>query len=164
MRFPPCLHCGTKSDLVTGRDIYPHRRDLWHRSIWRCPECGAYVGCHPDTENALGYPANAETRKARKLLHEERLDPLWRRMRGRPAPRLKRDEVYEYLARRLGLEKDKTHTGLFDIETCRDAWRALSDLARALDRGEPKESIFERIDPLIQQHRDAVADDFNVIE
>jgi hypothetical protein len=135
-KAPVCSACGDKARLTSGREVYPHRRDLHEKPIWKC-RCGAYVGCHPGTTDPLGTPANAELRKARMLLHEKVLDPLWKTAAdtGGYHPedakariricRSARRRVYAYLAFKLGIERDDTHTGMFDLERCRDAWRAL---------------------------------------
>lgn len=116
--------------LRTGVDVYPHRTDLSSLSFWVCPTCGARVGCHPGTKRPLGIPANAELRRARLILHERLLDPLWQnapaRLYGKPGRR--RNLVYKFLAHRLGLTRDETHTGQFGLELCRLAWRTLFDV------------------------------------
>ena len=57
------------------------------------------------------------------LLHEQILDPLWK---NEPDRKAARRWVYKFLAKALGIERDQCHTGMFTIERCRDAWRALS--------------------------------------
>lgn len=113
--------------LKTGRDVYPHRADLADLRIWVCMSCLARVGCYPGTTKPLGSPANAKLRRARMILHEQRLDPLWiyasRKKYG--AQNHRRTLVYKYLAHRLGIDLSITHTGMFDLERCRAAWRAL---------------------------------------
>lgn len=69
--------CGTPAALATGADVYPHRADLHSKRFWVCPSCpDSYVGCHPGTTEALGTPANAETRRARGLAHQH-FDRIW---------------------------------------------------------------------------------------
>jgi hypothetical protein len=135
---PLCPYCGNESQLRVGSEIYPHRADLWDKFFWKCDPCGAYCGCHPGTKKALGVPASAELRKARSILHDQMLDPLWKNavVAGGYEPedekariiivRTARSRVYDFLADRLVLTKEQTHTGLFDIETCRAAWRVLA--------------------------------------
>ncbi len=69
------------------------------------------------------------------------IDPLWQTAdrsgaygtlddEGRRTVRqAARGRVYGFLADRMGLTRDETHTGLFDLEQCRAAWRALSGVA-----------------------------------
>ncbi len=162
MKHPPCIECGKPSLLVTGGEVYPRRRDLWEKQIWRCPRCMAYVGCHPGTQDSLGYPAGPETRRARMLLHNDKLDPLWRKesakKAGKPPPKLKRNDVYTFLARSLGIDREECHTGHFDIERCRDAWRALTVLEDQIADGVPVAEIFERLDPAVSAHRATIED------
>jgi hypothetical protein len=42
-----------------------------------------------------------------------------------------RGRVYAFLAEKLGLPRKDTHTGMFDLETCRAAWRALKGVTYA---------------------------------
>lgn len=123
---PHCDPCGVDCTLKTGRDVYPHRADLADVRVWVCPSCSARVGCHPGTSKPLGNPASAELRRARMILHDQRLDPLWRyapRKHGKQGRR--RALVYKYLAHKLGIDASVTHTGMFDLERCREAWRVL---------------------------------------
>ncbi|MEM8791070.1 MAG: zinc-finger-containing protein [Pseudomonadota bacterium] len=121
---PPCLHCKEPSELVTGKVIYPHRKDLHGKKFWLCRPCEAHCGCHGNTTNALGYPANYQTRQARMKLHNMRLDPLWKGKKGR----FKRNEVYAYMSDRMGIPRSETHTAMWTIEQCREAWVILGEL------------------------------------
>lgn len=134
---PICPHCGQPAQLRVGSEVYPHRADLWDKWFWCCDPCGARCGCHGKTKDPLGVPARRDLREARIMLHNEMLDPLWRNAvaAGDYDPedekariiitRTARARVYAFLADRLGLTKDQTHTALFDLEQCRAAWRAL---------------------------------------
>lgn len=124
---PTCAKCKRDCELVAGAVVYPHRDDLRDLRVWLCRGCGARVGCHPGTSRPLGNPADAATRRARITLHNDMLDPLWKRASKKfGPPGLRRARTYRFLAHKLGLERDQTHTGMFDIETCRRAWRALN--------------------------------------
>lgn len=106
-----------------------------------CDGCGAYCGCHPGTDTPLGTPAGPELRRARMKLHNEMIDPLWREAdrcglyrpeddKARHKIRRKaRSRVYAYLGEKLGIPKDEVHTGMFDIERCRAAWRILRSVS-----------------------------------
>jgi hypothetical protein len=133
----PPLCCGKRARLTSGAEVYPYRPDLRDKPIWKCDGCGGYVGCHPGTQKPLGIPANAELRQARMLLHERIIDPIWKtadqlpdyrpedglaRHRIRQTARVR---VYSFLADRLGIDRKACHTGMFDLEQCRAAWRAL---------------------------------------
>lgn len=137
---PVCPTCSQAARLTDGREVYPNRPDLHHKPIWKCDGCAGYVGCHPGGTLPLGTPAGPELRAARSRLHEQMLDPLWKTAdvsgdyepeddRARRRIRIKaRARVYDFLCHRLGITRDECHTGLFDIERCRAAWRALQGI------------------------------------
>jgi hypothetical protein len=60
----------------------------------------------------LGRLANAELRKAKMAAHEA-FDPVWK------TKRMKRGEAYAWLAKKLRVNKDGCHIGVFDVEMCR---------------------------------------------
>ena len=123
-----CQHCGCEASLVTGREIYPHRPDLFHKSFWLC-QCGAYVGTHPGTTNPLGRPSNADLRKAKSAAHAA-FDPLWKRGDvGRKA-------AYRWLGEQLGIPFPEVHIGWFDEATCRRVVEVCSDRAAKIQVGQ----------------------------
>lgn len=70
--------CSASARLVSGTEVYPHRSDLHNKWFWKCNLCrDSFVGCHPGTKKPLGIPADAETRKARQLVHYY-FDPIWK--------------------------------------------------------------------------------------
>lgn len=138
MTAPTCPYCNIVSVMTTGAKVYPHLRHLADKPIWECPNCDARVGCHPNTEKPLGELANGELRRARQILHNRMLDPLWKR-----APEMAcyagytdkkkilgaaRGRTYAYLAHRMGVDRKKCHTGMFTLEQCRQAYRILKDV------------------------------------
>lgn len=110
---PVCIECGETPELVGGEILYRHRPDLYHKKFYRC-SCGAYVGCHPDSEIALGNPCGPETRRARGEAHAA-IDPLWRE------GVMRRNEVYAELARRLGIERSRCHVAHMNLPEARRA-------------------------------------------
>lgn len=106
---PVCIECGSAPGLVTGERIYPHRRDLYALNFYLC-DCGAYVGCHKGTTDALGHPCNAETRSARSQAHKE-FDLIWKN-KG-----MSRTEAYAWLANQLNLPASQCHIGMMDAAT-----------------------------------------------
>ncbi|MCT8526075.1 zinc-finger-containing protein [Glaesserella parasuis] len=108
---PVCPYCGSLSEKVTGKKLYPHRKDLYKKTFYECEPCDAYVGCHPNTEKPLGRLANAELRKAKKEAHSA-FDPLWKK------GYMKRGRAYLFLSKSLGIPQKDTHIGMFDVETC----------------------------------------------
>jgi zinc-finger-containing domain len=123
---PLCLHCQAPARLTYGAEIYPHRQDLALKPFWKCAACGSYCGCHPGTFQSLGRPANAETRKARSMLHDQALDPLWKPLPAGERNKM-RKQLYRYLGETMGLTPEETHTGMWTIEQCREAWKALKE-------------------------------------
>ena len=111
MPAPKCPYCADTPELVGGDVIYPRRHDLSHKLFWRSA-CGAYVGCHPGTSQPLGRLADAELRQAKVNAHAW-FDQIWR------TKQMSRSKAYGWLAKQLGLPKEKTHIGMFDVETCR---------------------------------------------
>lgn len=77
MNAPICAYCGVRSKLVTGKDLYPHRPDLYSLNFYQCTPCDAHVGCHKGTPNPLGRLANAELRKMKSAAHAV-FDPIWK--------------------------------------------------------------------------------------
>lgn len=115
---PACPYCGNPARLVTGREIYPTRKDLHHMKFWLCQPCDAYVGCHRpnigfgDGTRPLGRLANAELRRLKSQVHQA-FDPIWK------TGQMRRGQAYAWLAQQLGLQE--AHVGEFDEETCQKA-------------------------------------------
>ena len=94
-RVVACDYCGKPAKLVRGFVIYPHRKDLSDGYYWSCDPCGAYVGCHRDSDAVpLGRLA-IQLRAAKRLAHAA-FDPLWKEFG------MKRPAAYEWLAEQLG--------------------------------------------------------------
>lgn len=100
--------CGCNSEtlavLITGADVYPHRRDLSDVPFWRCPTCRNFVGCHHKTAERtkpLGFIATPELKAARQKIHAA-LDPIWQ------AKKKPRREIYRIIADKIGV--DEYHT------------------------------------------------------
>ena len=119
--------------------IYPHRPDLAHKYFWQCAPCDAYVGTHDGTQHSLGTPANKELRRARNILHNQIVDPLWQtapyagvyddaqgdKRAIKKIQRAAMGHVYRFLAHKLGLPVPVTHIGMFNLDQCRATWTAL---------------------------------------
>lgn len=125
IRPPACLECGKTAHLVDGRELYPHRPDLYRLPFYKC-ECGAYCGCHEGTKRALGNPAGPKTRVARSRAHTA-FDPIWR---DRAAYGKSRKQAYQMLAEALHIHPSDCHIGMMNAETASRAaswaydWRA----------------------------------------
>ena len=137
---PICPYCNEPAGLLQGSTLYPGRIDLALKWFYRCGPCQAWVGCYPKTKKALGTPANWELRRARTILHERRIDPLWEGAdecgaydpespkARRIIKNVARTRVYEYLAARMEIDVDECHTALFSIGQCREAWLILTNV------------------------------------
>lgn len=68
-----CAQCekDVYPELVTGKTVYPQRKDLHGLTMYRCPHCKNYAG-----EHARVIPTRA-IRKFRQKIHSI-IDPLWR--------------------------------------------------------------------------------------
>lgn len=111
--IPFCDVCKIDSVLVTGKVVYPHRPDLADKKIYRCPSCGARVGCHPGTTKPLGNLVGAQERTWRMAAHEA-FDKTWKTKRWG-----NRQQAYAKLAEFMALPPEKCHIGMFTVEQCK---------------------------------------------
>lgn len=119
-RFIYCCGCGddVHAKLLSGVDVYPHRKDLAALPFWGCDECGNFVGCHHKTKNPtnpLGVIPTPELKKARSHIHRI-LDPIWK------TKRMSRGGVYNEIATRKG-DKDYHTAEIRSIEEAREVYR-----------------------------------------
>lgn len=105
-----CPYCGKRAEFVDSAEVY-HGRS--YGMIYLCRKCDAYVGCHGRGDTPKGRLANAELRRWKIAAHNA-FDPLWRfgPFRGQ------RNNAYAWLAEQMGLPKEKTHIGMFDVAEC----------------------------------------------
>ena len=106
-----CDYCGIPVPITTGREVYPHRPDLYTKKFYKCWPCDALVGCHPGTDKPLGRLANAELRKAKIRAHAA-FDYLWQSGWKR------RGSCYAWLADSLNIPQKDCHIGMFDVDLC----------------------------------------------
>ena len=108
-----CGECQQNCKLVGGKKIYPHRKDLYNLRFYKCPDCGAYAGCHGDSTRPKGVPANKATRDARMRTHAL-FDPLWK---GKKEIRrfASRKAAYKAMAADLGMSSSEAHIGMMDV-------------------------------------------------
>ena len=115
--------------MTNGKEIYPHREDLYTIPIWICDTCGNYVGCHYRSENPLkplGVIPTPRIMNARKHIHAL-LDPMWRHKY------IKRRNAYKYISRKLGYEY---HTGnIRSIEEAKTVYRIILELKKEVYSG-----------------------------
>lgn len=108
-----CPYCKTGTKLVSEEAIYGHKYK--GRAIRACknwPACDAYVGCD-DNGIALGRLARQKLRGLKMDAHAV-FDLLWK------DGHMKRNKAYSALSRHLGIPREYTHIGWFNIETCRE--------------------------------------------
>lgn len=77
--------------------------------IYKCIECGASVGTHPNNPTqALGTLADTETKAKRREVHVW-FDKLWHK-------HSEREKMYKKLAKELGISIDECHFGIMTME------------------------------------------------
>lgn len=108
MKTVICDYCGTPAEFVDSSIIYGKSYGM----VYLCPHCGAYVGCHKGTCKPLGRLANKELREWKMKAHDA-FDPIWK------SHRMRRPAAYAWLAAQMGLPREKTHIGMFDVPECK---------------------------------------------
>jgi len=112
-----CPYCAAPTVLVDSSEVYNGRS---YGPIWICRPCRAWVSCHKGTHRALGRLANEELRRLKIAFHNK-FDPIWR------SGRSGRNELYLWLAKRMGIDKEVCHGGMFTPAQCREAIEALNE-------------------------------------
>ena len=118
-RFPKpvCPYCEREATLTDGKEIYPHRVDLYPLNFWICRDCEAYVGCHkPKVGHGngtvpLGTLANKRLRTLRSHAHRH-FDPLWK-----DGP-MTRKTAYQVLANSLEIKVADCHISQMNEVLC----------------------------------------------
>lgn len=104
-----CPYCGNPTKLVDDSQIYGRS---YGTKCYICEPCGAWVGCHKNSDKALGRVANKELRELKHRAHEA-FDPLWKE------GHLPRTAAYEVLSAAFNLPTEQTHIGMFNEDMCR---------------------------------------------
>lgn len=117
-----CDYCGRRAEYVDSAEIY-HGKS--YGMIYLCRPCRAYVGVHDGTNKPLGRLADAELREWKKRAHAA-FDPIWQQGRFRK----KRNKAYAWLAEKMGLTKEETHIGMFDVPQCKQVIQIMYDERR----------------------------------
>jgi hypothetical protein len=109
-------HCDTQARLTDGKEVYPHRTDLYPLPFWKCDQCWNFVGCHHKSAQRtrpLGNIPTFEIKLYRKEIHRI-MDPLWK------SGRISRSAIYKMIGKHIG---HNYHTG--EIKSVEDAKRVL---------------------------------------
>lgn len=116
-----CCKCNSEvqARLTNGKEVYPHREDLYELPFWKCDSCNCFVGCHHKTAERtkpLGCIPSEQIKSLRKQIHAK-LDPLWMNRQH------SRKYIYARLTEVLGREY---HTA--DIRNAHEASLVLNKL------------------------------------
>lgn len=106
-----CPYCNAPAILHPSSAAFYRGRD--YGPVWACAPCEAWVGCHKGTNNPLGTPANATTRRLKVRAHAG-FDALWQAKMARDGLRKghARALAYKWLAESLTIEPAKCHIGM----------------------------------------------------
>lgn len=117
---PICPYCGSTAILADSAMVY----GTSYGNMWICPNfptCNSYVGVHKRTNEPLGRLANEQLRILKRKCHDA-FDPIWQQ------GKMKRNDVYILLAERMGIPKEQCHFGMFDVEQCKEALKAINSI------------------------------------
>jgi hypothetical protein len=109
--YPPdppevCRYCRSPVHLVSAEKVFPGTN--LSANLYFCEGCGARVGVHEGTGEPVGYLADAELRRWRRVLHQA-LDPLRREARWYPEP------VHELIQDALDVPEERAHVAMLSI-------------------------------------------------
>lgn len=142
MLTPKCPLCNKTGELVKGLDVYPHRTDLSKKSFYRCPEhTNVFVGCHPDTNNPMGYMATPKLRTLRSKVHKL-FDPIWKEKRLES-----RTKAYQWFAKEMQLPLKITHVAMFNEQQCHKAIYLLESYHADLRQKEHEKALADKWKP-----------------
>ncbi|TXI88438.1 MAG: hypothetical protein E6Q36_05610 [Chryseobacterium sp.] len=109
-----CPYCQESTEFVDSSSVYSQSYGM----IYICRPCKAWVGVHKDTNVALGRLAKIDLRKKKKEAHHY-FDKLWNKKIEKGFKKGKaRGIAYKWLSVQLGIPKEETHIGWFDIDMC----------------------------------------------
>lgn len=126
-----CPYCNAYPKLVDSSVVY----GTSYGFIWLCQPCRAYVGTHKyDNKTPLGRLANAELREWKKKAHAA-FDPIWQAMMrdGQTKKHNARNAAYDWLSVELGIGREFTHIGMFDVEECKKTIEAVYKMIEAIN-------------------------------
>ena len=118
-----CNLCGGPVVFTSNAAIYGQK--YGSGKCYLCQSCGAYTGTHkPRPTEAMGLLADEPMRKGKMMCHAL-FDALWR---GKPKARKKRQDLYLWLAGKMGVPFEECHFGYFDIHQLRKAYSLLAEV------------------------------------
>lgn len=109
MKTVICDYCGKPTEYVDSSVVY-HGRS--YGMIYYCKACEAWVGVHRGSDKPMGRLANFELRVEKRKAHAV-FDQIWRHKH------MRRESAYAWLAEQLGLPRQETHIGMFDVDQCK---------------------------------------------
>ena len=110
MKTVYCDYCGRRAEYVDSSEVYGRSYGM----IYLCRPCKAWVGVHKGTDKPLGRLANEELRHWKRTAHAF-FDPFWQVGRFKH----QRNGAYKWLSEQMGLPREKTHIGMFDVHQCK---------------------------------------------
>lgn len=102
-----CIYCNAEVKLVSNAEIYGKK--YGNGMCYKCSQCDAYVGVHPDLVTPLGVLADRELRNLKKKAHSL-FDPIWQNKKHKGKAR---NSAYRNLADKLKIEQKDCHFGHF---------------------------------------------------
>ena len=104
-----CPYCNCKSELIDSAEVYD---GVSYGLMYICRNCNAYVGCHKGSDKSLGRLANEELRRYKHCAHLV-FDMIW----GNHF--MSRYNAYTWLSKKLQINREHTHIGMFDVDLCK---------------------------------------------
>ena len=118
-----CPYCDCATQLVPGDLIYPHKASepkrpaYMERMYYQCIQNpDHYVGTYSNSTRSLGRLADKSLRRLKSRGHAI-FDPLWRYMNQFSTSQ----EAYCWLSKKMKLDPDLTHFGMFSPAQCLQA-------------------------------------------
>lgn len=105
-----CRYCAGQVKLINNSKIYGREYGDWP-FMYRCEDCHAYVGLHPNTDVPLGTVATHQLRKDRMASKD-----LFHKVKH--AKGLSRTLAYQWLAGKLDIPVEQCHFGWFEQDDC----------------------------------------------
>jgi len=124
-----CVACdeGVKPRITDGKEVYPHRPDLYEKKFVVCDTCKNYKAFNGNKKPTL--IPTPELRKARREIHAI-LDPLWQ------SKKIKRGQAYAYISHRIGYPYH--NESLKNIDEANKALEIVTTLKVKLDNKEER--------------------------